>query len=86
MSVPTRAGNYPAGVTDNDPCFNDDPDGMDDYDSDDDDSCSYCGGDGWGIVGTDWDTDDAINGPYDGEIEKCPNCGGSGEAKDMTFW
>jgi len=58
--------------------------GPDDYDDDDRD-CSFCGGEGWGIVGTDWDTDDAINGPYDGEIEKCPNCGGSGDADDMTF-
>lgn len=56
---------------------------------DDDDECLpcwYCGGDGWGIVGLDWDTDDAINGPYDGEIEKCPCCKGSGSAKDCTFW
>lgn len=56
------------------------------YDDDEDRDCSYCGGDGWGIVGTDWDTDDAINGPYNGEIERCPNCGGSGNADDMTFW
>lgn len=48
--------------------------------------CSYCGGQGWGIVGVDWDTDDGINGPYEGEIEECPNCGGSGDADDMTFW
>ena len=48
--------------------------------------CHYCGGDGWGIVGTDWDTDDAINGPYAGEIEECPCCHGSGLAKDCTFW
>jgi hypothetical protein len=48
--------------------------------------CSYCDGQGWGIVGTDWDTDDAINGPYDGDDEKCPNCGGSGKREDMTFW
>jgi hypothetical protein len=71
-------------------------DGPDDYDGcmcGDDDcpecggrDCSYCGGEGWGMVGVDWDTDDAINGPYDGEIEKCPSCGGSGRAKDMTFW
>lgn len=48
--------------------------------------CSYCGGEGYGVVGADWDTDDAINGPYDGDIERCPNCGGSGDADDMTFW
>lgn len=48
--------------------------------------CHYCGGEGWGIIGVDWDTDDAINGPYDGEVEKCPCCHGSGLAKDCTFW
>lgn len=48
--------------------------------------CHYCGGDGYGIVGTDWDSDDPVNGPYDGEIEKCPCCNGSGKAKDCTFW
>lgn len=64
------------------------PEQDDDYEYDDDESaeCSYCGGEGWGIVGVDWDTDDAINGPYDGETETCPNCGGSGDAEDMTFW
>lgn len=49
-------------------------------------SCHYCGGEGWGIVGCDWDSDDPINGPYDGEIQRCPCCGGSGMAKDCTFW
>jgi hypothetical protein len=48
--------------------------------------CHYCGGQGWGFVGTDWDTDDAINGPFDGEMEKCPCCGGSGHAEDCVFW
>ncbi len=48
--------------------------------------CTYCGGDGYGIVGTDWDSDDYINGPYDGQIQRCPNCHGTGKAKDMTFW
>ena len=48
--------------------------------------CWYCGGEGYGIVGLDWDTDDAINGPYDGEVERCPCCKGSGDAKDCTFW
>lgn len=60
----------------------------DDYDgpSDLSDRCHYCGGDGWGIVGCDWNSDDPINGPYDGEIERCPCCHGSGKAKDCTFW
>lgn len=57
-----------------------------DWPDEDDDSCSYCGGDGWGIVGTDWGCEDGVNGPYNGEIEQCPNCHGSGKAKDMTFW
>ncbi len=48
--------------------------------------CTYCDGEGWGIIGVDWDCDDPINGPYDNEIESCPNCHGSGLAKDMTFW
>jgi hypothetical protein len=50
-----------------------------------DDLCPTCGGDGWGIVGTDWDCDDAINGPYNGQIERCPNCRGSGKLKDCEF-
>lgn len=57
-----------------------------DYPDEDDDSCHYCGGDGWGIVGLDWDCEDGVNGPYNGEIGECPNCHGSGKAKDMTFW
>lgn len=63
-----------------------DDDYYEEYDGDDGDACSYCGGEGWGIVGTDWDSDDPINGPYNGEIEVCPNCHGSGDAQDMTFW
>lgn len=49
-------------------------------------ACHYCGGEGWGIVGCDWSSDDPINGPYDGEIEDCPCCHGSGKAEDCTFW
>jgi hypothetical protein len=52
---------------------------------DDRELCSYCGGDGWGIVGCDWDSDDYINGPFHGEIQQCPCCNGSGKAEDMTF-
>lgn len=59
-------------------------------DSDQDDEshelCHLCGGDRWGIIGVDWDCDDPINGPYDGEIEQCPCCNGSGLEKDATFW
>lgn len=49
-------------------------------------NCHYCGGEGWGLVGTDWDSDDPINGPYDGESQECPCCHGSGKAEDCTFW
>ncbi len=52
----------------------------------DDQCCYYCGVEGWGVVGCDWDSRDPINGPYDGEIERCPCCGGSGKAEDCTFW
>jgi hypothetical protein len=55
-------------------------------DSDEDELCWQCNGDGWVIVGVDWDTDDAINGPYDGEIVRCPCCNGSGLAKDCQYW
>jgi hypothetical protein len=59
----------------------------DDYDmADEDDFCWYCHGEGWGLVGTDWDCTDGVNGPYDGDVEKCPNCHGSGKAEDCTFW
>ncbi len=58
----------------------------DDFYYDDERNCHYCGGEGYGIVGTDWDSDDPINGPYDGEIEECPCCNGSGKAEDCTFW
>ena len=57
----------------------------DDYD-DGDNECWYCHGDGSGMVGVDWDSDDLINGPYPGDVERCPCCRGSGLAKDCTFW
>jgi len=49
-------------------------------------TCHYCGGEGYGVVGCDWDSDDPINGPYEGEVQKCPCCHGSGKAEDCTFW
>lgn len=60
--------------------------GDDDYDDGEERACWHCGGEGWGIVGTDWDSDDPINGPYDGEIQRCTCCNGSGLAKDCTWW
>lgn len=67
-------------TTDDDP-LNDD----NDY-QDEDHDCWYCRGEGWGVIGDDWDCDDAINGPYDGEVQRCPCCHGTGKAKDCTFW
>ena len=49
-------------------------------------TCWYCGGEGYGLVGVDWDCSDGINGPYDGESERCPCCHGSGKADDESFW
>jgi hypothetical protein len=63
-----------------------DPDDFEYQDFDEGGRCHYCGGDGWGIVGCDWDCDDAINGPYPGEIQRCPCCNGSGNSEDCTFW
>jgi hypothetical protein len=48
--------------------------------------CHFCDGDGWGIVGVNWDCEDPINGPYDGETEPCPCCGGTGLEDDAIFW
>lgn len=48
--------------------------------------CTECHGDGCGILGDDFsNTDPLWDGP-DGTIIKCPNCHGSGLAKDMTYW
>ena len=63
----------------------------DDYGSEDDwnddaEECHTCGGEGWGVVGVDWDSDDPINGPYDGEVETCWNCRGSGKESDCWHW
>ncbi len=60
-----------------------------DYDMDDDpatEPCHYCHGDGFGIVGLDWDGADGVNGPYEGECETCPCCNGSSKEADATFW
>ncbi len=58
---------------------------IEDYDEvSDNDGCDYCDGDGWGYDGETWDLEDPVNGS-EGLI-RCPNCHGSGLAKDMTFW
>lgn len=58
----------------------------DEYDRDpESDYCWTCGGEGWGVRGEDWTNDDSVNDP-DGEIERCPNCRGSGSADDVWYW
>lgn len=58
-----------------------------DHDYDDEErACWHCHGEGYGVIGDDWDCDDPINGPYDGEVQRCPCCNGTGNAKDCTFW
>lgn len=55
-------------------------DDWDDYDHDDEGiTCETCMGHGFGIVGVDFDSDDPINGPYDGDFVVCPDCYGSGK-------
>jgi len=58
------------------------------WDTDDkaDGICPHCDGDGFGIVGVDWDCEDGINGPYDGDTERCPWCYGSGKMSDVWLW
>jgi hypothetical protein len=57
------------------------------YDGDPDEQrCWRCHGQGWGIVGCDWDSDDPDDESSDGEIEECDCCGGSGLAEDCEYW
>lgn len=58
------------------------------YCSGGEDSCQTCGGDGYGVEGEDWDMEDPVSSwtaDEDG-ISPCPNCGGSGLAKDQRYW
>lgn len=48
--------------------------------------CTECGGDGCGILGHDFPNIDPLWDGPDGDVIDCPNCGGSGLAKDMTHW
>ena len=48
--------------------------------------CWTCHGEQWVIVGLEIDGDDGVNGPYDGETIRCPNCHGSGLARDCWYW
>lgn len=52
----------------------------DDYD---DDSCTFCGGDGW----TECDDPIQCTDPRcDGQLCRCTACGGSGRGKDQVVW
>lgn len=47
--------------------------------------CWYCGGEGWGIVDLDFPCDDPL-WDLPGSVIRCRCCGGTGDAKDCTFW
>lgn len=47
--------------------------------------CMTCGGEGWGEPGYDWDDTDPL-WYTPGTLEPCPNCRGSGLAKDQWYW
>ena len=49
-------------------------------------SCWLCGGDRQVLVGADIDCEDAVNGPFDGDVITCPCCDGSGDAADESYW
>ncbi len=48
--------------------------------------CTECHGEGWGILGDDFSNVDPLWDGPDGQIIRCPNCRGSGLAKDMCYW
>lgn len=54
----------------------------DEYWGGDGDECPTCEGNGWGIVGDHFPCLDGVNGPYNGDVANCPNCGGTGRRRD----
>lgn len=52
--------------------------------SDYEEECSYCGGDGF-MVGADMPGFDFINDDAE-DIYRCPSCKGSGDKKDQTIF
>ena len=75
MGVPTGAGNYPPGVTDNDPHF----DGEDEYDEEW--ACTWCGGEG---IADDLDPLENDCDMYG--VGRCPCCNGTGLRKHQTIF
>jgi hypothetical protein len=61
-------------------------------DSERDDDCWQCRGEKYLVAGEDIEIQDAVNnydwsmGCHAGEVGKCPCCGGTGLAKDCTYW
>lgn len=77
MSVPTGAGNYPPGVTDNDQHF----DGEEEPEYDDDEwACTHCGGDGM------QENDDPLWHGFDKAEIPCECCAGTGLRKHQTVF
>ena len=46
--------------------------------------CWQCGGEGWGVIGDKFPS--RYGGLDNGEVVDCPCCGGTGLAKDCTYW
>lgn len=80
MSVPTGSGNYPPGVTDNDPHFDDERE-PEDEDCGDEWACTWCGGEGETEIDDPLvdDCDEWGTGP-------CSACGGTGLRKHQTIF
>lgn len=55
------------------------------YEDDDDgwDQCQTCCGDGYEEC---WDWPDCWEPKCDGDFHRCPNCHGTGSAKDQWYW
>jgi len=71
-------GNYPPGVTDNDPHFG--PDWDDEPEEDDELACTWCGGD---CV---QENDDPLWYGFDRDWIPCQCCGGTGLRKHQTIF
>lgn len=57
----------------------------DDYDPDDP-GCQTCGGDGFEECEDSNSSEGCWERRCNGRLHECPNCGGSGLARDQRFW
>lgn len=52
----------------------------------DDDPCVTCGGDGFEACEDQFSSEGCWEPGCSGDLHRCPNCRGSGRAKDQRFW